>query len=356
MPFTVQQIADAAKVGLDFYMKNKPPVDQIAVDRPLLKFLKQYQSEFPGAKQYVTEQLRKDYGSNFQFYRGSGQVTYNERQSIEQTQFPWCSAHDGYMIDEDRLSQNGIIVNDDRTATASDAEVIQLTNLLKEQNEILDLGFEEKFSAYLHLDGTSATDAIVGLDALVTLSADPTAAAQQVMGGLDRFTFPWWRNQKATGLSSSTVVNAMEVNYRNTAKYNGKPTMFLCGGDFIDAFRANALASSGGIIRYQTPPSKGGMALDPSVTDLHFHGVPLVYSPEFDNNFGGLGGSPSIPWSKRCYGLDKNHIRLRPLQGQNMVSRKPPRPHDRYVTYAALTWKGAMTVNKARAHQAYSLT
>jgi hypothetical protein len=38
MPFTSQEITDAGKIGLDFYLKNDP-IDQISVERPLYKYL-----------------------------------------------------------------------------------------------------------------------------------------------------------------------------------------------------------------------------------------------------------------------------------------------------------------------------
>lgn len=65
MPFTTQEISDAGKVGLDFYLKNTP-IDQIDVERPFLKALNGRKSSAPGAKQYIVEQLRVRYQSNFQ--------------------------------------------------------------------------------------------------------------------------------------------------------------------------------------------------------------------------------------------------------------------------------------------------
>jgi hypothetical protein len=101
--------------------------------------------------------------------------------------------------------------------------------------------------------------------------------------------------------------------------------------------------------------SGGNVALDPSVSGLHFQGKPIVYSPEFDSSFGGAV-NPSIAWSKRCYMLNlRNSIKLRPLQGQDMVSRKPPRPLNQYVVHMALTWKGAMTINNRRTNAVVSI-
>jgi hypothetical protein len=57
MPFTSQEITDAGKIGLDFYVKNEP-IDQITIERPLYKYLAGKKVSAPGAKQYIVEQLR----------------------------------------------------------------------------------------------------------------------------------------------------------------------------------------------------------------------------------------------------------------------------------------------------------
>jgi hypothetical protein len=202
MPFSSQEITDAGKIGLDYFLKNDP-IDQIAVQRPFLKWISAKKAPAPGAKQYITEQLRVRYQSNFQWFNGSQVVTYNKRQSIEQSSYAWRSAHDGFALDEDRMIQNGISVDDGGPGgKASDAEMLQLTNLLKEQTEILKLGFNEKFSQALQLDGTQSVDAITGLDALV--STTPTTGT---VGGIDRSLASnvYWRNYAQTGVTSTTT-------------------------------------------------------------------------------------------------------------------------------------------------------
>jgi hypothetical protein len=290
MPVSSSELSDSQKVSLDYYLRNKP-VDQINVERPLLKALQAKQKEFPGGKQYVTEQLRKANQSNFQWINGAQEVTYNRRQSIEQSQFAWRTAHDGYAIDEDRLAANGITMIDDKQGgKATRAELVQLNDLLMEQNEILALGFDEKFSAALHLDGTSSSDAITGLDALVSLT--PSSGT---VGGIDASSSSntWWRNSAATGLSSSTLLANMEGVWRSCTKNGGMPDLIEAGSTFIDAYIA-AMVAAGQQIQYA-----GGQArkLDGGVSGVYFKGVEIIWNPEFEDNF---GESPSTSWSKRC--------------------------------------------------------
>ena len=351
MPFSAQDILDAGKIGLDFYMAANP-VDQIALERPLLKALQGKKKTAPGAKQFIVEQLRARYSSNFQWFNGSSIVTYNRRQTVEQANYAWRSCHDGFALDEDRLAQNGIIVTDEQESTksASMAEKIQLTNLIEEQAEVLKLGFQEQFSYQLHVDGTQSPDAIAGLDALVSLT--PTVGT---VGGIDRSLAAnaYFRNNVATGLTSTTstgtILNGMEVGYRQAMRNGGRPDLIIAGSTYIDGYRNFVLNTFG---RMDFGPSNT-KRIEGGTSVLTFQGTEVQWSPEFqelDSRFG-----PAIPWEKRCYFLNSNYLMLRPLQGHDMISRKPPRAYDRYEYYWGLTWRGAMTLTRANAQTVLSL-
>lgn len=348
MPFSAQEIQDAGKIGLDYYLAAKP-IDQVAVERPLLKALMAKKKSAPGAKQFIVEQLRTGYGSNFQWFNGNQTVTYNRRVTNQQANYPWRSAHDGLALDEDRLIQNGIVITDDKGPTnASQAEKVQLTNLFEEQMEVLRLGFQEQMSYQLHLDGTQNPDAITGLDGLISLT--PTTGT---VGGIDRATNGYWRNNFATGLTTTTgtgsILNQMEIAWRAARRNGGTPNLILVGSQFLDGYR-NFLLNSFGRIDYT---GTFGKSVDGGTETLSFHGVPLTWSPEFaelDARFG-----PATPWEKRAYFLNTDTIKLRPIEGQDMVTRKPPRAYDRYEYYWGITWRGALTMNRANANVALAL-
>jgi hypothetical protein len=340
MPFTDQEIAEAGVAVLDHYLRNKP-IDQIAVERVLLKALMPTKKEVAAAKQYISEQIRDKYQSNFQWFNGAQVVTYNRRHTIQQTQFPWRSAHDGVSIDEDRLIQHGITVTDGGPGgAASGSEISILTNLLEEQMEVLRLGFEERFSKFLHLDGTSSTDALAGLDALVS-----TAPTTGTLGGISRATNPWWRNQVSTGIDATvatgTFLDKMELIWRQMVRNGGRPNKIIVGGDFYDAFR-NFMLKTYGKMDFG---AVGFKRVQAGTEMLTFHGVEMEWAPEFSDIDAEFGGSPT--WEKRCYFLRLgDNMKLRPMKGQYMITRKPPRPYDRYEYYWAITWRGALTVNR----------
>ncbi len=140
MPFNTEQLAYAGRAAIDYFLKNDP-IDQINTERPLLKKLTAAKKPYAGGLQYVVEQLRYANDSNFQSYFGDSQVSYNRKRTIQQAKFTWGAFHDGFGLNEDELAQNGITMTDDKNATPSDAEKVQLTNLLSENMETLKLGF-----------------------------------------------------------------------------------------------------------------------------------------------------------------------------------------------------------------------
>lgn len=351
MPFTSAEIQDAGKIGLDYYVRNNP-IDQIDVDRPVLQFFMSSKKSAPGAKQFIVEQLRYRYQSNFQWFSGSQVVTYNKRQTIEQAMFAWRSAHDGFAIDEDRLAQNGIKISEDSsaTSTASGAEKIQLTNLIEEQSEVLRLGFLEKFSQACHLDGTQSADAVTGLDALVSLT--PSTGT---VGAINRATAAnaWWRNSAYTGLTTTTttgtILDQMEIGYRQCVRNGGRPDKIIAGGSFIDGYRQFLITTYGRM----DMGASGQKKLEGGTEMLLFHGIPVEWSPEFDD----LDDlyAPGTPWKKRAYMLNSKHLKLRPLDGHDMVTRKPPRAYDKYEYYWGITWRGAVTMNRSNAHAVFAI-
>src|ERR1017187_2938330 len=202
MPFTAEQLSYAGNAAINYFLKNDP-IDQVNVARPLIKKLMEEKKPYVGALQYVVEQLRYSNDSNFQSYFGDTQVTYNRKRTLQQAKFTYGAFHDGFGLNEDELTQNGIIMTDDKASTPSAAEKTQLTNLLTENSETLKFGFQENFDYMLHRDGSQAATDIPGLDALI--STTPTVSL--VVGGLDQSVYPWWQNTAITGISPAVAGN-----------------------------------------------------------------------------------------------------------------------------------------------------
>lgn len=355
LALTSGELTQLGYTALDNFLKNDP-IDQVATERPWLRKLTSMKRSFPGGKQYIVEQIRTGYDENLSWYGGDDTVAYNRRDTVRQTNFPWGGWHDGFSLNEDLLLANGITITDRNArsggSTNSAADMLQLTNLFQENIEVLRLGCEKVFDRELHRDGTQDAKAIAGLDSLVAV--DPTSGT---VGGINRATSgnEYWRNNYvAAGITQASLISSMESMWRDCMREGGAPDFILAGSDFVDDFRAAAASE---ITRYTDLPRTGGNAeFDPSIkqsqggtyTGLHFQGVPIVWDPIFSEL--DTLDSPVVTWEKRCYMINCKHIRLRPAAGHDMVPRTPPRNANAYVHYWGLTWKGALTMNKAQSH------
>jgi hypothetical protein len=356
MSFNSEQLAYAGNHVINFFLKNDP-VDNYNIDRPLIRKLMSGKQDYAGGLQYVVQQLRYQNDSNFQSYFGDSQVTYNRKRTLQQAKYVWGSFHDGFGLNEDELTQNGITMTDDRNAVPTDAEKVQLTNLLEENMETLKLGFLENFDIMLHLDGTQSPTNIPGLDLLVSTAS----GSSQIVGTIqtNTTTNTWWQNYVQTGINSSTagnVTTAMEQAWRAAIKVGGQaPNYLLAGESFIDAYRKDSGSQAGQTTRqvFVDSSNKKAITLDNGVGSgteqgLYFKGVPLIWDPVFDLIQATY--APSISWLKRCYFINDRHLKLRPIKGHWMIARRPPRVYDRYVHYWALTAKAALTTGKRNAH------
>jgi hypothetical protein len=349
MPFNAEQLSYAGRAALDFYLKNDP-IDQINTARPLIKKLSAGKAPYAGGLQYVVEQLRYQNDSNFQSYFGDSTVTYNRKRTIQQAKYTWGSFHDGFGLNEDELAQNGITMTDDKNAVPGGAEVVQLTNLFEENMASLKTGFEENFDLMLHRDGSASATDIAGLDSLISL----TPSASATIGALNQSTYAWWRNTADLDIHTTTagnLVNHMEIAWRECTRYGGNaPDFILVGADFLDAYRIDAGLT---VNRQLTKTGRGNTELDASTDGVYFKGVELVWDPVFDVL--DTADSPATEWAKRCYFINTQFMKLRPIKGHWQVPRKPPRVYDRYVHYWALTSKAALTTSKRNAHAVLSI-
>lgn len=352
MPISAEDLQTRAHNGLNFFLKNNP-IDQVAMQMPFLKAMSAKKKSMVGSKEHIVENIRTNYGSNGQWFSGSGAVTYNKRDSVRQASFSWFQFHDGLEITEDRLIANGITVTDAGTTTnMSGAERVQLVNLMEEQMEVLRLGSQEGFSRSIQLNGMGNVDQIVGLDGMLPL--DNTTGT---IGGIDRATAKYWRHGVYKDIEIANMSKTMDRAWRAASKHaSGTPDLILAGQGFIEAYQAAAATQgvSGSVVRVTQTNGKGGVDHDLSTSGLFFKGIPIQYAPEFDDDFGGAD-TPEVPWTDRCYFINTNHMKLRPIDGNDFSTRKPPRDKSVYAIYIAMLWRGGLTMNMPSAHAVLAL-
>lgn len=347
MPLTSAEIEKIGKTTIDFYRKNKPE-DQINVERPLLDVLLPKAKDIVGGKEYINENLFIANGSNGQYWSGNSRVTYNTRNPNELARYRWANFHDGFTINEDELTRNGIVVQDDSgKSTATRGEAVQLANMLENHMKALDEGAKDFLHAALWLDGTQSADAVPGIDALVS-----TSPSSGTVGGIAASN-AYWQNGASTGLGTTlaALLDAMEQQKRRITRTKGRVTHIFAGAAFIDALRNAVIAANQTQITYSSGTQ---LDIDMATKTLKFDGVPIVWVPDFDTNFG--GSAPAITWTKRCYMLDLRQIMLNRDPSDWMRMRYPGRPIDQYVYYFAMTAKFGLSMKKRNAHSVLALS
>jgi hypothetical protein len=341
MPFTTEQIARGSTYSLATYQK-KEPIDQINVQHVTLDWLIKNKEPSTFGNGSFKEPIFVSNGSNAQNYFGADQVTYNERDPAKWTDFSYANLHDGFWFDEDRLTAAGIsMAADGEDAVPTAVEKEALINLLSQSYRALKMGMQEALAFEYLRDGSQSSKAIPGLAHLVRTSPNTG-----VVGGIDAATATYWRNNANTGITAANVVDEMQLTWDDCMRYGGMIPDFIVGGRaFVENYRTQAGVTINRQIQ-NGGNAKGGVSLDPSVSDLFFHGVPVVWDPTFEALDTLLGTTTQ---TKTAYFLNKNAIKLRPLKGEWMRNRKPESLPDRYVTYFGQTCKYGFTTNKRNA-------
>lgn len=352
MPFTPAQLAQGARYTIETFKKNDP-IDQVNSARPLLNwFMKNSENAVFGNGQY-NENIYIANNGNYQNYFGADQVTYNQRDPVRQVKFQYANYHDGFWFDDDQLAANGIIMSDDGSSTQTADELEVLANLLKQSYRALKESVQTGLDLELTDDGTASTKMTVGLDALVD-----TTPATGTVGGIDAATATYWRNYASMAVSSANLIDQMEIMWRRTQLYGGKaPDFIVCGETFLDAYRvaASGLGGAGAIQRnVMVGDAKGGFSLDASTSGLYFKGIPLVWNPTFEA-LDVIKGAITHPWTKRCYFLNSDTIKLKKMKGRWMQDAKPARLPDRYVTYFGTRSSYVPVINKRSSNAVLSI-
>lgn len=347
MPITEAQLITGSKYAASTLARVEP-IDQINVSHKLLDWLIKNKQAATFANGSFREPLFTSNDSNYQNYAGADQVTYNERDPANWTNWTYYSHHDGFWFDEDRLTNAGIQVAEDMEAVATAAEKEALLNLVKVSYSALKGSIQTNLAYELYRDGSQSTKACPGLAHIIK-----TAPTTGTVGGIDAGTYSYWRNNANTAIAQADLVNEMHITERDCVRYGGaRPTAIFAGSAFCDVYRnaagltVNRQINGGG-------NSRGGVSLDAGVTDLFFNGIPVIWDPTLDALDTLLG---TTTWTKTAFMVSEKKLILRPVKGQWMVDRKPERLPDRYVYYFGRTSKYGLTTDQRNALAVLTVT
>lgn len=348
MPFTLQQIENVSNATLDLHLDRGKIFSQHIQDKPLLTEMRKRAKSFPGGKDYLDVRVKGDTTTTIQGFEYDDTVGYSNPANIKKAYFPYALIHAGIEFTKHELIQNGIRIVDStngrRTAVASEAEKIQLANLLDDKLDDMKEGVDSGMNDTYWRDGTQDSKLFAGIKSIIV--DDPTAAT--VVGGIDQSASAWWRNRASLAINATSanaadnnLVQTMQTENRQLRRYGNPTHIRLCGSDFLEQLERELRAK--GTYTDSGWANSGG--LEVSMDDVQFKGEKFMYDPTLDD----LGEA------KRCYVIDTKNIYPMVVEGEDMQRHAPSRPEDKYVFYRAVTWVGGLVARMRRTSGVYAI-
>ncbi len=335
MPFTAEQVENAANAALNFHMKKGTPRDQHIQDKPLLSKLRGKQRSIPGGKGRVEMPVVMENVSTLQGFEYDNSVSYGSPAKIRRVSYPYRLFHIGVSFSMHELIHDGISVVDSaagkNTVQHSEREATMLANILDHKIRDMQEGFDKGLNELFWKDGTQSALAFPGL---LSLIVDNPAAAT-VVGGIDQNANAKWRNRANLTITVTTpslqgVLRTLDKEMPQLRRFGGKPTLGFAGSDMIDELKAE--------YREKGTYTQSGFKEDKDLSagDVSFDGISIMYDPTLDD----------LGYQKRLYLIDTSHLFPFVVDGEDEKSHSPSRPEDKYVFYRAKTWVGGLACNQ----------
>jgi hypothetical protein len=348
MPFTLQELDNITAAALDFHVKG-PAFSQSIQEKPLLDAWMKGKKTFPGGKGNITLPVKFDYTSALEGYSHNDTVSYANPANLKRASYPWKELHCGITFTATELKVDGISVTDSTTGKStsehSDRDTTVLTGLLQDKLEDMSEGWARSFDRMLHLDGTQDSKEVPGLQFFI--ADDPTTGT---VGGIDRASNTLWRNRALVGgnritssTSLQTLTKTLRAEVRQLRRYGGlRSALFIAGSGFIEKLEAEIHEKG-----YYTDAGfmKNG-ATEIGMADISMRGIGnVVYDPTLDD----LG--------RRffAYIIDTKGIYPMVMDGEDMKTHNPARPHDQYTIYRAVTWTGGLVAKMLNSSGVYEV-
>jgi hypothetical protein len=339
---------DLANAILDHYERGKA-MSQTTQDKPLVRILNENKKEFAAGKTYISDPVQGTFMSDtpgfLQGYTEDDALNFNQAQNILRAQYPWKEVAANLIITHTELKKDGITITDGQSESEhSGRDIDILTDTLENRISDFDESWDRTINYMLWQDGSQDAKKVPGL-----LSILIDAYNQGTTGGLSRATYWWWQNRALVGsakitasAADQTLSRRLRSELRQLRRFNGKPSVALCGSQFIDALELEVQEK--GVYTQEGFVSEG--KTDLGMAKIRMRGLgTFEYDPTLDDL--GLG--------KRCYIFDPKTIQLRPMAQEDGKVLTPERPYQYMVFLHTKTWTGALTCKQLNAHGVYEV-
>jgi hypothetical protein len=303
---------------------------------------------FPGGKEFIRANVKGDYTTSFAGFEHDDTVNYANPANLKQLNYPWKELHAGISMTLTELKKDGISVvdslNSESVSQHSDREMTAITNLLDDKLDDMAEGSARSFNEILWRDGSQSAKVFPGIQSIISLTP-----AVGVTGGLDRAGNVWWRNRALVGANKITASASLQTlskrlrsEQRQLRRFGGRPSLVLCGSDFIDALELEVSEKG----TYTQDGFNNSGKTDIGMADISMRGVgKFQYDPTLDDL--GMG--------KFCYFIDPKHLYLDTMEGEDMKQHAPARPPEKYVMYRGMTYTGGLVCDQPNAHGVYEV-
>lgn len=203
----------------------------------------------------------------------------------------------------------------------------QMINLFEKRIENAEKTMKNKLSAALYGDGTGSSGKEIGGLRLLVADAPETG----VVGGIDRASNEFWRNQSVSGeaVTSANILAKMDDIYLKCCRGTDKPDLIVADNVLYSAYEQALQPNQ----RFTDPK----MA-EAGFTTLKFKGADVVFD-------GGQGGA--CP-AKHMYFLNTDYLYLRPHKDRNMkVIGGDRMAINQDALYRIIGWAGNLTLSNA---------
>jgi hypothetical protein len=250
--------------------------------------------------------------------------------------------------------QGGIKVTDsdkgEGTTNYTEAEKVQLTNLMDEKASDLIESWNRRMNSALWNDGTQDSGKqFPGITAYIVGSNTGVTT-----GGLARNTYAWWRNRAVLGMNTATdniISNTLRTEIRQLTRYGGKPTLWLAGSAFLAALEAEITKKTTIFV------SNGNQSGARKIGNYSIE-IPGIGTIEYDPTLDDLGTikGDSVDYSKRCYAIDLNQgFQLWAVDGEAERIHHPARPENKFAIYQSMTFAGGTSTFQLNGQGVYSI-
>ena len=339
---------DLANALLDHFERGKT-LNQTTQDRPLLRVLMENKKEFAAGKTYISDPVQGTFMSDtpgfLQGYSEDDALNFAQAQNILRAQYPWKEVAASLIITHTELKKDGITITDNQSESEhSGREIDILTDVLENRISDFDESWDRTINLMFWQDGSQDAKKVPGLQSILTDT--PT---QGTTGGLNRATYWWWSHRALVGNSKitasaqdQTLSRRLRSELRQLRRYNGKPSVALCGSQFIDALELEVQEK--GVYTQEGFTQDGKTDLGMAKIKMRGLGT-FEYDPTMDD----------IGWGKRCVLIDPKHIAQRPMAQEDGKVLTPERPYQYMVFLHTKTWTGGLTSNQLNCHGLYEV-